>query len=64
MPTDSRRLRSRPHRLRRSTGELAPGATPTGVYLFEFGADRAEPITIEVTPIVDSPIAVFVGPIS
>ncbi len=45
-------------------GELQPGDDAEGVYLFEFGADRAEPVTIEVSPTVDSPIAVFVGPIS
>ena len=45
-------------------GELQPGEDAEGVYLFEFGAARAEPITIEVTPTVDSPIAVFVGQIS
>ena len=45
-------------------GQLQPGDDAEGVYLFEFGADGAEPITIEITPTVDAPIAVFVGPIS
>ena len=42
-------------------GELQPGEDAAGVYLFELGAGGAKPITIEVTPTVDSPIAAFVG---
>lgn len=42
-------------------GELAPGEDAEGVYLFDFGADRSEPITIEVSAAVGTPTAVFVG---
>jgi hypothetical protein len=45
-------------------GELAPGEDAEGVYLFEFGEGRTEPITIEVSHAVQAPVAVFVGPIS
>lgn len=44
-------------------GELAPGSGAEGVYLFDFGADRSEPITVEVSAVVGTPTAVFVGPV-
>lgn len=44
-------------------GELAPGENAEGVYLFDFGAERSEPITVEVSAAVGTPIAVFSGPV-
>lgn len=45
-------------------GALQPDESVEGVYLFEFGDGRSEPVTIEVSPAVAAPVAVFVGPIS
>jgi hypothetical protein len=45
-------------------GELAPGADAEGVYLFDFGPGSSEPINVQVSAAVESPTAVFVGPIN
>jgi hypothetical protein len=42
-------------------GELASSQSAEGVYVFEFANDRPQPVTIEVSPSVGEPIAVFGG---
>ncbi len=43
-------------------GALESRGNADGVYLFDFGEGRAEPVTVEISAAVGAPVAVFVGP--